>query len=296
MIVTVGELMWDLLAERGVPLERAPRLQPVVGGAAGNVALELASMGASVAVATAVSADPWGEALVGALSAAGVDVEAIVRHPGRTGTVIIERTKAEHERYVSFRPDWGPSYPRLELPAAGSRLHIAAVDPDPSQIEVWITLATEMRRRGGLVVVDLNARTRAWRDQTAPVPGVRKLLGLTSLCKASDRDLELHRLAAAPAELATTARALGLPPTATLVVTRGGHPAQAVGPFGRVDRTPPPTALERSVGAGDAFCAYLLHHVGPAVPCSASTWGDLLEGAHAHAARRMALGAEEARP
>lgn len=294
MIACVGELMWDLLGDEGIPLEAGPRLQPVVGGAAGNVALELRALGLDVMAGGVVSADAWGEALVGALDGAGVDTTAVVRRPGRTGTVIIERTQREHERYVSFRPDWGRTFPKLRLPRSVTTLHLAAVDPDPSQIAVWAALAQGVKARGGLVTVDLNARPRAWRGRARPA-GLEKLLASADLCKASERDLEMLRVPSERDTLARTARTLGLSPTATLVVTRGGGTAHAVGPFGLVARRPPRVALRRSVGAGDAFCAKLLHGLSSGVPSQRAGMRRLIEAAHAHAAARMSQRAEEAR-
>jgi len=294
VIVCAGELMWDLLGEEGVALEQGPQLQPVVGGAAGNVALELRSLGVEVAVAGVVSADAWGDALAGALQRGGVGTSAIVRRKGRTGTVIIERTASEHERYVSFRPDWGRRYPKLRLPERATTLHLAAVDPDPSQVAVWSSLAQSVKARGGTVVVDLNARPRAWRGRARP-RGLTKLLGHIDLCKASERDLEMLRLSADRHALGETARALGLSSTATLVVTRGGNAAHAVGPYGCVARRPPRMTLRRSVGAGDAFCARLLQHAASGLPSSQKGMRLLLEAAHAHAAKRMSQRAEEAR-
>ncbi len=298
MIACVGELMWDLLGEEGVALEAGPRLQPVVGGAAGNVALELRALGAAVAVGGVVSADAWGEALIGALETRGVDTSAVVRRPGRTGTVIIERTQSEHERYVSFRPDWGRSFPKLSLPPEVRILHLAAVDPDPSQIAVWSSLAREVNQRGGVVSVDLNARPRAWRGRARPA-GLKKLLGRAHLCKASERDLEMLGQSSLRRDLPDTFRALGLSSGATLIVTRGGGTAHAVGPFGVVARRPPEVTLRRSVGAGDAFCARLLHgllhQLGTEVPSQRASVRRWLEAAHAHAAGRMSQRAEEAR-
>lgn len=294
MIACVGELMWDLLGEEGLALEAGPRLQPVVGGAAGNVALELRTLGVAVTVGGVVSADAWGEALLGALASRGVDTSSVVRKPGRTGTVIIERTQSEHERYVSFRPDWGRTFPKLSMPPEVRVLHLAAVDPDPSQIAVWTKLARDVRQRGGLVSVDLNARPRAWRGRTRPA-GLKKLLARAHVCKASERDLEMLGQSSMRGDLVDTARALGLSSDATLIVTRGGGTAHAVGPFGLVARRPPKVTLRRSVGAGDAFCARLLYGLGEGVPSSRTQVLRWLEAAHAHAAGRMSQRAEEAR-
>ena len=294
MIACVGELMWDLLGEEGIALEAGPRLKPVVGGAAGNVALELRALGLDVVAGGVVSDDAWGEALLGALEAAGVDTGAVLQRHGRTGTVIIERTRSEHERYVSFRPEWGRRFPRVTLPPDVTMLHLAAVDPDPSQIAVWAGLAREVKGRGGRVTVDLNARPRAWRGHGRP-RGLKALLGRVDLCKASERDLEILQLSCHRDALAETAGALGLSPAAILVVTRAGGTAHAVGPFGLVARRPPKVTLRRSVGAGDAFCAKLLHGLTSGLPSGRAGMRRLLEAAHAHAAARMSQRAEEVR-
>jgi fructokinase len=78
-IVTVGELLVDVLAETvGQPLSAPGRyLGPYPSGAPAIFADQAARLGVTTAIAGAVGADAFGEAVLGRLRASGVDIGAV---------------------------------------------------------------------------------------------------------------------------------------------------------------------------------------------------------------------------
>src|SRR3954454_23186234 len=82
-ILIVGEALVDLVCERPVEsLDEAAAFVPHFGGAPANVAVVAARLGARVALAGGVGADPWGDWLARRLDAEGVELEDLLRVPG----------------------------------------------------------------------------------------------------------------------------------------------------------------------------------------------------------------------
>lgn len=83
MIVVAGEALIDLVPQGvptdGGPVTELPALAPRLGGGPYNTAVALGRLGSSVAFCSRVSRDAFGEALLGGLRAAGVDVSPVQR-------------------------------------------------------------------------------------------------------------------------------------------------------------------------------------------------------------------------
>ena len=287
MILSVGELMWDMHVEPGTSLETGEVLRRVPGGAAANVALGLAQQGVPAAVAGTVSDDPLGRGLCEALAARGVDASRVTRASGRTGVVFLERNEPSSERFVSYRPTVGP-FTGCDLPVELRALHIAALNPVAEELVAFARLAEAATRAGAWVLIDVNARPLPWREPLDPAAGeaLDRLAHAATAIKFSDADLE--RL---EPTFPNAAERLGKG-GATTLLTCGAKKTQVTGPWGRLEREPPKVPLVRSIGAGDAFCAGLLERIHALDPESsptvtASLWSELLDAGHREAARRV---------
>ena len=90
MLVTIGDLVEDVVVHLGGPVNLASDTTVVVtrrrGGSAANMASTTARLGHGVRFVGQVGDDPVGASLVDALAADGVEV--CVRRAGRTGTVV----------------------------------------------------------------------------------------------------------------------------------------------------------------------------------------------------------------
>jgi sugar/nucleoside kinase (ribokinase family) len=281
-VLCAGELMWDLHAQEGASLEAAASFTRVAGGAAANVALALVAEGVEAGVAGIVSDDAMGRGLRDALAARGVDVSALVFHPGRTGLVFID---GHGDRFVSYRPERVDPPP---LPLAnrfsGGVLHIAALDPDEEGLEALVDLAARARADRATITLDVNARPRAFRDRSI-TPALRAVVGRADVVKVSDDDL---RVLAIRDEIDDVRAALGMAADATLVITRGPGALSVAGPWGSYSRDPDRVATARRVGAGDAFCAGLIAALLASAKRGLPFWRSAIDRAiataHAHVA------------
>lgn len=287
MILSVGELLWDVHVEPDGTLETGEQLRRVPGGATSNVCLELARLGLAVAVAGTLSDDALGFGLSAALAARGVDTTRLVHLPGRTGVVFLERNEPEHERFVSYRPTLG-GFRGCELPAPLYAVHLAALTPNPDDLEVLVQLASDARAAGAWVLVDANARPLPWREKVEPraVKELAQLLELIDVLKVSASDRAL--LDAVLGDVVERVAAGG----GTTFETRGGEPTSATGPWGTLARRPLPVTLVRSIGAGDAFVAGALARLvtrprDAAARVDANFWDTVLDAALGSAARRV---------
>lgn len=123
-VVCLGESMVTFLPSRSGRLADVPSFDRAIGGAESNVACALAGSGHSVRWASRVGRDGFGDHLVEAVAAYGVDV-GLVGRDGRRPTGIYFRTGGE--RPTTLGGPEGPESPE-ETDEAGTR-H-AAGDPD----------------------------------------------------------------------------------------------------------------------------------------------------------------------
>ncbi|SEF79590.1 2-dehydro-3-deoxygluconokinase [Actinacidiphila yanglinensis] len=93
-VVCLGESMVTFVPSRPGPLAQVPSFHRAIGGAESNVACTLARAGHSTRWVSRVGADGFGDHLVDAIAAAGVDVSAVQRDPHRP-TGVYFRTAAE---------------------------------------------------------------------------------------------------------------------------------------------------------------------------------------------------------
>ncbi len=279
--------MWDVHLAPGQTLEVAEHMQRRPGGAAANVALALRNAGSAAAVAGVLSDDPLGHGLRAALQRHGVDVSALVHLPGRTGLVFIEHGAVE--RFVSYRPQFERYPSTLSLPAAftGRALHLASLNPDPAELEALATLARRVRAQQGWVVVDINARPRAWRPATQLPSGFLEVVRCAQIVKASSADLAL--LSACAVDIREQLVA-AVADAGALFITRGAEATLVSGNWGELSELPPSLEPTRTIGAGDAFCSGLLRAL-LAAESSRFTeptgWLSLLRAGHEAAAEHL---------
>lgn len=288
-VCCLGEVMWDFHGEAGAPLETASTYRRVPGGAAANVAIALAEAGVATAVAGVVADDAFGAGMKRVLGECGLDVSAVRTADGRTGLVFIQGTSAG--RYLSYRPGFS-STTRLRLPdawrrvPAGALLHVASLDPDWLEPDVYLALGRRVSEGGGRLSVDVNARPRAWRTRRGIPRAMRSVLRLAHVVKVSTEDLAMLRVDDEPRRARDR---LGI--GGTLVVTDGSRPTRAVGPWGTSALPPPRVKPKRTVGAGDAFCAGMIARlVEESDLASERAWTRCLKGGQVQARRWLAGG------
>ncbi|MFD7718942.1 sugar kinase [Streptomyces sp. NPDC059814] len=272
-VVCLGESMVTFLPSQPGRLADVPSFGRGIGGAESNVACALARAGHRTAWVSRVGADGFGDHLVDAIAAYGVDTSAVRRDPVRP-TGIYFRTATDraadvHEvayyRAGSAASAMSPANVPHEALSAGRVLHLSGITAALSADCLALLRELTAPRPGRpLVSFDVNHRPGLWRGGDAS-PGV--LLDLArgaDLVFAGEDEAEEAWGITAGAEAIRQA----LPEPAVLVVKRGAQGATvfsrpgAGGADSRNDTVTDVPALRvdvvAPVGAGDAFAAGFL--------------------------------------
>ncbi|MGW2781987.1 sugar kinase [Streptomyces populi] len=183
-MVALGESMITFLPARAGRLADVPSFERGIGGAESNVACVLARAGHSVRWVGRVGADGFGDHLVEAIAAYGVDTSAVRRDPGRPTGVYFrtagDRATGSHEvaYYRAGSAASAMTTRNTDLAAArsGRVLHLSGITAALSDGCLALMRELTAPRTGRpLVSFDVNHRPGLWRDRPE---GPRVLLDL----------------------------------------------------------------------------------------------------------------------
>ncbi|MFC8199640.1 carbohydrate kinase [Streptomyces sp. NPDC057298] len=293
MIVVAGEALIDLVPmDRGALAGLAPRR----GGGPYNTAVALGRLGSPTAFCSRVSNDAFGEALVGGLREAGVDVSSVQRGAEPTTLAVASIAadgSAGYSFYVEGTADRLFSAPS-QLPDGTRAVSFGTcslvLEPGASAYEKLMRSASA---QGVFTALDPNIRAGLIPDPDAYRARFKSWLPSVSLLKLSEEDARW--LGGTPREW------LAAGPSA-VVVTRGGDGLTAFTPDGGEYSVPGERVdVVDTIGAGDTVNAALLHGLaardalsgaGP-TGLGAGGWGELLRfAARAAAVTCSRAGAE----
>ena len=260
-VVTLGECLISLVAERPGPIAEVAAFSRHVAGAEANFAVGLARLVHAVGYIGRVGADGFGAAIVRRLRGEGVDVRFLHQGPeGPTGLMVRELRTLGPSEVLYYRS--GSAGSRLTAAAVdeaaeggvfdGARwLHVTGITPALSEsARAAVERAIELARRAGCTIsLDLNLRRRLWTDEQA-APVLRGLAGRVDVVFGSADEAAVVAGSGDPDGLLT----LG-PRCAVLKLGASGAEARESGcePV-RVPAIPVASMVD-PVGAGDAFCA-----------------------------------------
>ena len=266
-IVTLGEVVADVYRERApsdveLPFTARP------GGAPANVAFAAAKLGAASGFVGRLGDDLFGDFILGALEAEGVDTSAVLRQspPTRTTLAFVEIAEDGDREFTFYR----------SVPAADELLAAADIRPESlagadfanfgsiplikepvrSATRRFAELANEL---GVAVAFDVNLRENLWESLDAFRDAVLPLLDLSTIVKLSEDELSPVLGTPDPDEAAGLLLDRGV--TLALVSMGGDGAFYATREF---RGTAPPFAVDEVVdatGAGDAFLAATLTHL-----------------------------------
>ncbi|MFD8917313.1 sugar kinase [Streptomyces sp. NPDC059569] len=223
-VVCLGESMVTFLPSLPGRLADVPSFARTIGGAESNVACALAAAGHTVKWVSRVGADGFGDHLVGAIAAYGVDVSGVRRDPDRPTGIYFrtatDRATDAHEvayyRAGSAASAMAPGTLSYDDLWAGRVLHVSGITAALS--DDCLALMRELTTRAPgrpLLSFDVNHRPGLWRDGS----GARVLLDLARgadlVFVGEDEAAEAWGLHGGDAIRAA------LPEPATLVVKRG---------------------------------------------------------------------------
>ena len=177
-VVCLGESMVTFLPSRPGRLADVPSFARGIGGAESNVACALAAAGHRAAWVSRVGADGFGDHLVEAIGAYGVDVSAVRRDPHRP-TGIYFRTATDratdvHEvayyRAGSAASAMSPATVPADALPAGRILHLSGITAALSADCLALLHELTAPRPGRpLVSFDVNHRPGLWRGESPAV-------------------------------------------------------------------------------------------------------------------------------
>lgn len=256
MILCCGEALIDMLPR--LTEDGAPAFEPVCGGAVFNTAIALARLGAPSALFTGLSEDVFGQQLMAALEADGVD-HALALRSARPTTLAFVTLQDGQARYAFYDEN-----------TAGRMLRPADLPALPAGLEALfvggISLATEpcaeayerlalSAPAGTPVMLDPNIRPDFIADTERYRARLDRLVARADIVKMSDEDLAWYL---GSGELDVVARDLIARGPKLVCITEGARGARAVTAELAVLVPAPSVIPVDTVGAGDTFNAGLL--------------------------------------
>ncbi len=288
-VAVLGEALIDFIAgDDGA-------YRPHIGGSPYNVTIGLARQGIDVSYLSPFSDDTFGDQLHDSLRDQGVNIGNKRRSLRPTSLALVTIDENGLPAYRLYREgiaDKDTSFEEIEqnLPDNLRVFHTGSLAITPSQLPKIRKLFDLMRERGVVISMDINIRLRASIDTRAYLDGVRSLLPLADIVKASDEDLEPFEYSPDPrksAEIAWAEMGSGM-----LVLTEGKGGALLYTANGVIAKSSYPIArIEDTVGAGDTFHSAFLASLyrsgaidGPYRDLDTDILGDALDFACAAAA------------
>jgi 2-dehydro-3-deoxygluconokinase len=264
-VVALGESMVTFLPTRPGRLADVPAFERGIGGAESNVACALAAAGHTVRWVSRVGADGFGDHLLEAIGAYGVDVSAVRRDPARPTGIYFrtagDRSGDTHEvayyRAGSAASAMNADTLDLDVVRDCRVLHLSGITPALSADCLALVTELTARRPGRpLVSFDVNHRPDLWADADGPRALLELARGADLVFVGDDEARAAWGLDGAAAIREA------LPEPETIVVKRGADGATAYGRDGsEVSVGAPAVDVVAHVGAGDAFAAGYLSAV-----------------------------------
>jgi len=254
-IAVVGSLMMDLVVRAPRPALPGESLigrsfATFVGGKGGNQATAAARLGATVSIIGAVGADAFGDAILAALEAEGIDTTAVRRcHDAGTG-VAVPVVFDDGSNLIYALPQANLALTPADVEAARPAIEAADILLVQFEVAPEATLAAlRLARRAGVRTILNPAPVAPHPDEVFAlahilVPNEVEAAALSGLPGAS------------PAEQAIALAGFG---PGAVIITLGERGALVLPSAGDPPRPVPAPRVEAvdTVGAGDAFCGAL---------------------------------------
>jgi len=257
-LVTVGDLVLDLLLEARLPVEAdahqmSPSLLLEPGGACTTL-LAARNFGLQAAALGTVGADFQGRMLLEILADAGVDVSALEIPPDSTTTTVIALSDTEKSQHV-FLGHYGASPPISLTESATQQLERADAVFIPGYTLVEGRLA---RLVDGVLEFMASSATPLYID-VGPFLGQLQQAGVDRLLAAADvlilTEDEIRFVAAGESDIDACRRLLRAYPDLFIVVKRGGDGCHLLGRGLDSACAGFSVPVVDTIGAGDAFAA-----------------------------------------
>ena len=196
--ITFGEIMMRLATPGRLRFVQATQFDVTYAGGEANVAVSLANFGMDAAFVTRVPSNPFGDAVVRNLRAAGVDTSLITRGGDRLGVYFLETGASQRASVVVYdransaisqvKPgdfDWEGIF------AGASWFHFTGITPalGPSVAAATLEACQAAKAAGLTVSCDLNYRKKLWSPNEAQVC-MSQLMPFVNVAIGNEEDAE----------------------------------------------------------------------------------------------------------
>ncbi len=206
IVAAFGEIMLRLSPPGYDRFLQTPQFEATWGGGEANVTVSIAQFGGKSRYITVLPANhPIADACIGELRRFGVDVEQIVRGPGRLGVYFVEKGANQRPSKVVYdragaaiaiaQPgsiDWTRAF------SGTGWFHITGITPALSESAAALALESveAAQTAGALASIDLNFRSNLWKWGKRAGEVMPGLLRHADYCIANEEDcqkcLDLH--------------------------------------------------------------------------------------------------------
>lgn len=269
MFVVGGESLIDLKAEvvlgDGAVIGRDGQNQIVMtahpGGSPYNCAIALAKLGNPTGFLCPISADAFGDYLLGPLHEAGVTALLPERVREYTTLAVVNFDDHHNARYGFYRQADGAIEARSAIAALPAQLELYQIGGFcpilPGEAAVWLEVVAAAIARGATISIDPNVRPSLVDDFAGYKQRLSRFLDLAHVVKMSEEDLAA--LDAAKSIEQHAHELLARPHCELVVITLGEKGSRAFTASGEAQAPIyAPPVFGDTVGAGDSLMAGIL--------------------------------------
>lgn len=269
MFVVGGESLIDLKAEVVLPdgalIGRDGENQIVMtahaGGSPYNCAIALARLGNPTGFLCPISADAFGDYLLGPLKAAGVQPLLPERVRDYTTLAVVNFDANRNARYGFYRAADGAIDAARGIAALPEKLDLYQIGGfcpiKPDEAEIWLEIVSAAIARGATISIDPNVRPSLVDDFAGYKARLERFLDLAHVAKVSEEDLEALDGSKSIEQHAVDL--LARPNCQLVVVTLGEMGSRAFTATGAAQaEIYAPPVFGDTVGAGDSLMAGIL--------------------------------------
>ncbi len=200
-VAVFGEALIDLLINEGGSFD------PFIGGSPFNVAIALARLGVDVDYLAPFSDDIFGLQLRAAILAEGVGVPITRSSRLPTSLALVSVDQHGKPAYRIYREgiadkDIGAAEVMASISPKTEIFHTGSLAITPDQLGKVRGLLEMIKSKDILISIDLNIRLGAYPDVDSYLSGVRSLIPLADIVKASDEDLQHFAVASSSRDIA----------------------------------------------------------------------------------------------
>lgn len=258
-VLTLGETMALMRADRPGPLAHTSSLSLSIGGSESNVAIGLHRLGIPVAWCGRVGDDSLGILVEREIRAEGVDAHVTIDPAAPTGLMIKESRTPSVQRVTYYRSgsagsQLAPEDIDEDLITGAGLLHLSGITAalSPRCQDTLRHAIAVARAAGTLVSFDFNFRANLWDRDTAG-EFYRDIIAQADIVFAGDDEAAIAVGAGTgPADLAGRIAAYG---PRQVIIKLGGEGAVALIDGELFHQAAAPIDALDTVGAGDAFVA-----------------------------------------